>query len=1168
MTKEETLTLPPPNAPEETSHDKGFVAIPFSNTPFLSKGDLSLEKYVSNLKKVIEKHFSNELSEVLSEVKDRFDMLPCLKWQECQKAPGALFIFFLCSSLRIHEIDLFLRDMVSHWLILDSRLQILSSRNLTFYLSEKLKRPYYFVELLIHVEKEEQIPLIRRNLPRLADEIKLGTLSQGYAKHILEMKRLSAGGKTSYIYETIVNVMKKYPKNFEQDIFREIQHFLFLSREEFRSIRNMRHICRIICAHYFFQKALQQDVKTSPQKRHLYIKLLQTYLHYPFGLKKVLGMAIALNSLREYECFELRHITKATQRIIPGIKAIPDSFYSYRNEENRNLTLYFELEKTSEEDFSLEELQLLRRKLPGELKNSVEYLAPSLFVPRNEEELYRNIIVLSNELKYLHDLPQATISFQEQRYDVLKFNVTLLRILQPESKPLQELAKKLPTTDRFMQERVAEVGRLRKKHIKEANVFSIEIDSRLFLRKNHSVDLIRARQYVVKAIETLLGPFRDYNGGFLSKQNQQFEAIKKALGEDGKPHEYLLENLFYSLTPSIMQTLISPEAGKTLFSLFLKAIELELKKQSGFLLEIKEDKECVALIVKGEEGEIKEILNSTMKELALDSLKLASGSLEVENHYYICYLYLSPTLQQAKTFIDKIRGALNTWLQKQLNLQILHLHLPQAAQSLDPRIGADRTSGIVINMLFEGLMGIGEKGKLTSAIAKEYEVSEDQMRYTFHLKKTFWSNGTPLTAYDFEYAWKKILDPLFRSVYSFLLFVIKNAKKAKNGLCSLNEVGIKVIDDLTLVVDLEYPAPYFLGLTAHWTYSPLCREIDQRHPGWAYHNAETYVCNGPFKLDVWKLNDNVEVTKNPFYWHKEGVKLDKIKINVIEDHHKALGLFEKGELDWFGDPMTRIPIKTLHRLKKDPRLHSSQLDGLFWIHLNVEKTPFQSAKIRRACAYAVNRAALIKNILQSDDEPALGFYRNQNHAPHFLDGALEQAKILFEEGLKEIGLKKEEVPVIMITHSDHDEHELITKEVGRQWQEIFGIKVKYERIPWVNYIATLHRQDYMVGGATWYLRHEDPIYYLELLLKREEVARFTTWTHAEFNELIEKARYECNQIKRKFLIEQAEKIAIEEMPVIPLVFLKWRYLQNPRLQGAVLSEIGQIDFRSAYLEKK
>ncbi len=1124
-----------------------------------------LQKHKQSLLKVANKVFGRELATQ----EDLAKKLPLVKWKQVNVAPGAFSLYLLCSSEWSRKTMLFVEEMSTNWLVPNKQLKLLSSRNLDFKLPY-WKTPLFFIELLVHVPDEKTLQAVQKRLPGLAQEIKLGALTSGHAKHILEMKRLSQEGYTSYIHDSAVELIRRYPKRFSDDIFREIQHFLAHCRKDFRQIRDHRHLCRIIYAHYLFQKAVEKDSKLFPHSRHLYLKLMHTHLHYPFGLKKVLGIAICLNSLQDYESFELRHILKAIQQLIPEqVKAPQDSYYSNRNEENRLLTIYLEIEKTKGGDFTLDEIKKLKQKLPGELKNSIEYLSPSLFIPRNEEELIRNIINLSQELRYVRDLPQAFISFQDQQNDLLRFNIILLRVLTKNSRNLTKLSRFLPPNVHFIPERIANVGLLRKKYVKEAHVFTLEIENQLFLRKNHSVDLVKARQYVVKSLEMMVGTFRDYNGGFLFKQNEQLEAIKEELGPQGKENAFLLENLFYSLTPSVMQTYIAPDKGKMLCSLFLEMLKVPLPKQDECLKKIDARHDALAIVIKSTHPELKEKLTEVLIPLETDTLQLAVSSIEVDRFHYFCCLYLKPTREQADHCTHLIDTTISSWLEKKQNLQVLHLHLPRAAQSLDPRMGSDRNSGVVICMLYEGLMRIAQTGEIEPAIAESYTLSEDRKTYRFHLRASSWSNGAPLSAYDFEYAWKKILEPDFRFPYSLLFFPIKNAEAVKKGELPMNQVGIRAIDNLTLSVELEHPFSTFLSLSASWVYSPLCREIDQKHPGWAYHSGETYVCNGPFKLDKWKLNDELQLIKNPNYWDTPSVKLDRIQLSVIENEKTAFDLFSCGELDWLGDPLTKIHPPLIPNLKKKNLLEVDDKHfGLFWLQLNHDHLPFQSLNMRKAFAYSLNRKHLIDQILNSVDTPAYGFANSSSPAPlrNFPDNDPKLAQFYFKKGLEDLGLSANRLPPIVFTHSEIEVQESISREIGRQWEEALGVKVIYERRNWNEYFESLHRGDFMVGGLVWYPRHDHPCYFYDLIVYREHTLRITSWKNFKYARLVEKAKQAEDHKACHALLDQAEQILLDEMPVIPLFYQKFRYVKNPRLKGYVLSNSNQIDIRAAYLE--
>jgi len=193
-------------------------------------------------------------------------------------------------------------------------------------------------------------------------------------------------------------------------------------------------------------------------------------------------------------------------------------------------------------------------------------------------------------------------------------------------------------------------------------------------------------------------------------------------------------------------------------------------------------------------------------------------------------------------------------------------------RSLDPRICNEIPSCHVINMMYEGLMHLDLEGNPTFGVAESVDISDDQLTYTFHLRESNWSNGDPVTAYDFEYAWKKSVDPRHAKTGAYTFYTIKNVSDCLEKKVSVEEVGVHALDERTLQVELEHPAPYFLFLTTCSTYSPINKKHDQEHPEWANKVEELFVCNGPFKPKKWKKSFEMLLEKNEAYWDAGGGK--------------------------------------------------------------------------------------------------------------------------------------------------------------------------------------------------------------------------------------------------------------------------------------------------------
>ena len=294
------------------------------------------------------------------------------------------------------------------------------------------------------------------------------------------------------------------------------------------------------------------------------------------------------------------------------------------------------------------------------------------------------------------------------------------------------------------------------------------------------------------------------------------------------------------------------------------------------------------------------------------------------------------------------------------------INIGEDPQSLDPRKARDVNSYSILNMLFEGLTRLSKEGSPEGALAEKIEISEDQKKYTFTLRKSFWSNGDKVTSYDFAYSWKKILDEKFPSSTAYQLYMIKNAKLAKEGKISVDEVGITTLDENTLVVELERPVSYFLELLSFPFFFPVNSKVDKDQPGWA-ERKETYVSNGPFKLNAWVNNDKIDVIKNELYWDRSNVKLGKISLFMVPSETE-FNMFEVGELDWAGSPFSTLPVDAFKKLKKQENLHIAPYLGTYFLRVNTnfeqQQKSLLSVSFRNALASSIDREGITTHVLQ------------------------------------------------------------------------------------------------------------------------------------------------------------------------------------------------------------
>jgi oligopeptide transport system substrate-binding protein len=502
--------------------------------------------------------------------------------------------------------------------------------------------------------------------------------------------------------------------------------------------------------------------------------------------------------------------------------------------------------------------------------------------------------------------------------------------------------------------------------------------------------------------------------------------------------------------------------------------------------------------------------------------------------------------------------------------QTLRLNLGTEPPSLDPRQAIDLTSGIVLKMLYDGLTRMATNGKTKPSVAKTITVSEDLKTYTFKLRDSLWSNGDPVTAHDFSYAWKWILDPKNDARYAYQLYVIKNAKAAKEGKISLDDVGIHVIDDSTLIVELEYPTPYFLELTSMMMYYPVNKKSAVKGAANDGKPADQYISNGPFQLISWRHNNELTLEKNKLYWDASSVRLDEIRLFVINDATTELHLFESGELDWAGTPLSvGLPNDAILSLKESGNLHIKPEAATYFYEFNTEKFPLNNKKLRKALAYAINRKAIVENITQANQIPATSFLPPLlalQGTPYFPDADIQTAQKLLKEALSELGLTLEDLPKITISYNTSENHHKIAQAVQQQINQALGIKIELNNLEWKVYLDALSGHNFDIGRLSWIADFNDPITFLQIFKYKSNSTNSTGWENPEYIALLDESSREPNRKKRLALLQKAETILMDEMPIIPIYFIMNSYLKNPKLQNVYLSGLGDIDFKWAYFE--
>ena len=294
-------------------------------------------------------------------------------------------------------------------------------------------------------------------------------------------------------------------------------------------------------------------------------------------------------------------------------------------------------------------------------------------------------------------------------------------------------------------------------------------------------------------------------------------------------------------------------------------------------------------------------------------------------------------------------------------------------ETLDPALITGQPEGRVVNALFEGLLRFDRHGRSTPGVAASWEVSPDHLTYTFHLRPDArWSDGKPLTARDFVESWRRTLDPVTASAYSYQLFAVKGAEEFATGKeKDFAKVGAEAPDPLTLKVTLARPTPYFLDLCAFPTLYPVRIDLNARY-GDDWVKPGRLVGNGAFVLEDWRINDSIRLKKNSLYWDAAQVRLRSVDVLPISKANVAYNFYAAGQADLIMDKGL-APPSLLDALKPRPDFHAAPFLGSFFLRFNCAKGPFTDPRVRKAFSMAIDRKRITDKITRAGESTALSF---------------------------------------------------------------------------------------------------------------------------------------------------------------------------------------------------
>ena len=497
--------------------------------------------------------------------------------------------------------------------------------------------------------------------------------------------------------------------------------------------------------------------------------------------------------------------------------------------------------------------------------------------------------------------------------------------------------------------------------------------------------------------------------------------------------------------------------------------------------------------------------------------------------------------------------------------KVLYLNNGDEPTSFDPSVGFNTVSWTSLNNLMEGLTRLSEDHLAEEATAEKIDVSEDGLTYTFTIREDAkWSNGDSVVAADFVYGWLHMLDPETASPAAFLAYFIDGAEAYNNGEGSADDVAVKAVNESTFEVILNAPTESFLNIITNPSFFPVNEKVASEDSTW-HTNAETFVGNGPFKLTDWKHDVSLTFEKNENYWDADVVNLERIEWAMVIDSTTEYQMYESGELDVSG-----VPAELAEQLVDDEDVRIDDQAGVYFYRFNTSMEPFTNAKIRRAFGLAVNQEEMVEYVTKNDEKPAHGFVsfgfigpdgkEFRESAGKYVEFDADEAKNLLEEGMKEEGYS--ELPPVTLTYSTSESHQNIAVALQANFKDVLDVDVELQNVEGSVFLADQKELKYQMSRSSFIYDYADPLNALESFITDSPMNR-TTWSNADYDELIAKIKGEVDEEARWELLQQADKLLMDEMPVFPIYFYNQISLEKPGVTGILRHPVGYTDYKRA-----
>ncbi|MCI5705010.1 MAG: peptide ABC transporter substrate-binding protein [Pseudoflavonifractor sp.] len=506
--------------------------------------------------------------------------------------------------------------------------------------------------------------------------------------------------------------------------------------------------------------------------------------------------------------------------------------------------------------------------------------------------------------------------------------------------------------------------------------------------------------------------------------------------------------------------------------------------------------------------------------------------------------------------------------------QELTFVLSNEPDGIDPTVTNNSFAQCILANCFEGLVTYDATGSIVGGAAETWDISDDGLVYTFHLRDGLkWSDGSDLTAEDFVYSLQRVLTPATTAQYvSMVTGYVKNAQEFYDGTATADELGVKAVDAQTLEITLIQPTSFFIDLVSMWCYDPVQKAtIEANGDRWTAA-ADTYICNGPFKMTQLKMGEGYVLEKNENYWDAANVSLEKLTFRFILDSATALTAYESGEVDG----IRSIPTADYARLKAaGAGIQTVPNYGTVYYNINCAKAPYDNVLVRKALNLAIDRQALIDNVVQLNATPAYSFL-----APGYSVGGMDITKgretfdlsatanvEAAQKALADAGYPGGEgFPTLRLSYYSDDTVKKVVEAMAEMLKNNLGIDVEISSNDWAIYYESVQSGNYEVGAMGWSADYLNPMSFLPLF-KTGDSTNTAFYSNPDYDKLVDKVMTTTDPDAAAELTLQADALASKEYCCLPLYYKTNDFLMKDYVSGYYMTASGNLYFKDAKVSK-